>query len=70
MDHEILTLFSVEEFTDLAHGMTARSTKSKRKIEHPTNHWEDTNQPQLNAEKRSPSTKVTIALQTPQIITN
>ena len=44
MDHQILTLFSVEEFTDLSHGMTSRSTKSKRKIEHPTNHWEDTNQ--------------------------
>ena len=62
MDHEILTLFSLEEFTDLSHGMTARSTKSKRKVE-PMSHWEDTNQPQLNTEKRSPSSKKTIALQ-------
>ena len=54
MDHQILTLFSLEEFTDLSHGMTARSTKSKRKVEHPTNHWEDTNQPPLNTAKRSP----------------
>ena len=61
MDYEILTLFSVEEFTDLSHGMTARSTKSKRKVDHPMNHWEDTNQP-LNTEKRSPC-KVTIASQ-------
>ena len=61
MDHEILTLFSLEEFTDLAHGMTARSTKSKRKIE-PTNHWEDTNQ-QLNTEKRSHSWTRAIASQ-------
>ena len=53
MDHEILTLFSLEEFTDLSHGMTARSTKSKRKVEPTTNHWEDTNQPPLNMEKRS-----------------
>ena len=52
MDHQILTLFSLEEFTDLSHGMTARSTKSKRKVDHPMNHWEDTNQP-LNTEKRS-----------------
>ena len=64
MDHEILTLFSLEEFTDLSHGMTARSTKSKRKAAHPMNHWEDTNQPPLNAEKRSPSSKNAIALQT------
>ena len=61
MDHEILTLFSLEEFTDLSHGMTARSTKSKRKVDPPTNHWEDTNQPP-NAERRSPC-KVTIASQ-------
>ena len=61
MDYEILTLFSVEEFTDLSHNMTARSTKSKRKVETPTNHWEDTNQPP-NAERRSPC-KVTIASQ-------
>ena len=61
MDYEILTLFSVEEFTDLSHGMTARSTKSKRKVEHPLTGWGDTNQP-LNAEKRSPC-KVTIASQ-------
>ena len=53
MDYEILTLFSVEEFTDLSHGMTARSTKSKRKVDYPMNHWEDTNQPPLNIEKRS-----------------
>ena len=66
MDHEILTLFSLEEFTDLAHGMTARSTKSKRKVEHPTNHWEDTNQPQLDTEKRSHSLTVAIALQQPE----
>lgn len=69
MDYEILTLFSVEEFTDIAHGMSARSTKSKRTIERPTNHWEDTNQPQLNAEERSPSTKVTIALQQSETLT-
>ena len=62
MDHEILTLFSLEEFTDLSHSMTARSTKSKRKSAHPMNHWEDTNQP-LNAEKRSPSSRKTIASQ-------
>jgi hypothetical protein len=62
MDYEILTLFPVEEFTDLSHGMTARSTKSKRKIEPTTNHWEDTNQP-LNEEKRSPFCTVTIASQ-------
>ena len=61
MDHEILTLFSLEEFTDLSHGMTARSTKSKRKVEPTTNHWEDTNQP-LDTEKRPPC-KVTIASQ-------
>ena len=54
MDYEILTLFSVEEFTDLSHGMTARSTKSKRKAEPPTNHWGDTNQPHLDTEKRTP----------------
>ena len=53
MDYEILTLFSVEEFTDLSHGTTARSTKSKRKVDHPMNHWEDTNQSPLNTEKRS-----------------
>ena len=63
MDHEILTLFSLEEFTDLSHGMTARSTKSKRKVEPPTNHWEDTNQPPLNTEKRSPFCTETIASQ-------
>ena len=68
MDHEILTLFSLEEFTDLSHGMTARSTKSKRKAAHPMNHWEDTNQP-LNAEKRSPFCTETIALQTPKTLT-
>ena len=66
MDHEILTLFSLEEFTDLAHGMTARSTKSKRKVEHPTNHWEDTNQPVPDTEKRSHSWTVAIALQQPE----
>ena len=66
MDHEILTLFSLEEFTDLAHGMTARSTKSKRKVEHPTNHWEDTNQPVPDTEKRSHSLTVAIALQQPE----
>ena len=63
MDHEILTLFSVEEFTDLSHGMTARSTKSKRKVDHPMNHWEDTNQPPLNTEKRSFPCKRAIAAQ-------
>ena len=65
MDYEILTLFSVEEFTDLSHGMTAQSTKSKRKAAHPLTGWEDTNQP-LNAEKRSPSSRNAIALQTPK----
>ena len=55
MDHEILTLFSLEEFTDLSHGMTARSTKSKRKADIPKDeNWEVTNQPPLNTEKRSP----------------
>ena len=63
MDYEILTLFSVEEFTDLSHGTTARSTKSKRKVEHPMNHWEDTNQPHLDTEKRSPFCTGTIAAQ-------
>ena len=62
MDHEILTLFSLEEFTDLSHSMTARSTKSKRKVDHPMNHWEDTNQP-LNTEKRPPFFTETIASQ-------
>ena len=61
MDYETLTLFSLDEFTDLSHGMTARSTKSKRKAEHPMNHWEDTNQTPLNAEKRSPFCTETIA---------
>ena len=62
MDHEILTLFSLEEFTDLSHGMTARSTKSKRKADIPKDeNWEVTNQPP-NAERRSPC-KVTIASQ-------
>ena len=68
MDHEILTLFSLEEFTDLSHGMTAKSTKSKRKIDHPTSHWEDTNQPQ-NAEKRSPFCTETIASQPSETLT-
>ena len=65
MDHEILTLFNTEEFTDLSHGMTTRSTKSKRKIEPTNNHWEDTNQPQLNTEKsdRPSFCTGTIALQ-------
>ena len=66
MDHEILTLFNTEEFTDLSHGMTTRSTKSKRKIEPTNNHWEDTNQPHLDREGRSPSSKNAIALQTPK----
>ena len=45
MDHEILTLFSLEEFTDLSHGMTAKSTKSKRKADIPKDeNWEVTNQ--------------------------
>ena len=66
MDHEILTLFSLEEFTDLSHGTTARSTKSKRKVEYPTNHWEDTNQPVPDTEKRSHSLTVAIALQQPE----
>ena len=61
MDYQTLTLFSLEEFTDIAHGMTAKSTKSKRTIKHPTNHWEDTNQPPLNTEKRSPFCTETIA---------
>ena len=51
MDHEILTLFSLEEFTDLSHGMTAQSTKSKRKAAHPLTGWEDTNQPQPKRRK-------------------
>ena len=63
LDYEILTLFNTEEFTDSSHGTTARSTKSKRKVEHPTNHWEDTNQPQLDTEKRSHSLTETIASQ-------
>ena len=53
MDYENLTLFNTEEFTDSSHGMTDRSTKSKRKVEPTTNHWEDTNQTPLNTEKRS-----------------
>ena len=69
MDHEILTLFSLEEFTDLSHGMTARSTTSKRKVDHPLTGWEDTNQPHLDTEKRSHSLLGTaIALQTPKPI--
>ena len=63
MEHEILMLFSVEEFTDLSHGMTARSTKSKRKIEHPLTQWEDTNQSMPDTEKRSPFGTETIASQ-------
>ena len=63
MDYEILTLFSVEEFTDLSHGMTARSTKSKRKAEHPLTGWGDTNQPHLDTEKRPPSSKNAVASQ-------
>ena len=63
MDYENLTLFSLEEFTDSSHGMTARSTKSKRKVDHPMNHWEDTNQPHLDTEKRPPSSKNAIASQ-------
>ena len=63
MDYENLTLFSLEEFTDSSHGMTARSTKSKRKVDHPMNRWENTNQPPLNTEKQSPSSKNAIALQ-------
>ena len=63
MDYEILTLFSVEEFTDLSHGMTARSTKSKHKAEHPLTGWGDTNQPHLDTEKRSPFCTETIASQ-------
>ena len=62
MDYENLALFSLEEFTDISHGTTARSTKSKRKAEHPTNHWEDTNQP-LDTEKRPPSSKNAVASQ-------
>ena len=46
MDYQTLTLFSVEEFTDIAHGMTARSTKSKRILFIPNDeNWEVTNQP-------------------------
>ena len=63
LDYEILTLFNTEEFADSSHGMTARSTKSKRKVDHPMNHWEDTNQSQLDTEKRSPFCTVTIASQ-------
>ena len=45
MDYQTLTLFSVEEFTDIGHSMTARSTKSKRKADIPKDaNWEDTNQ--------------------------
>ena len=63
MDHEILTLFSLEEFTDLSHSMTARSTKSKRTIDIPKDeNWGVTNQ-QLDKEKRSPSSKNAIASQ-------
>ena len=62
MDTEQIELFPAMEYVDLSHGMTARSTKSKRKAEHPMNHWEDTNQP-LNTEKRSPFCTVTIASQ-------
>ena len=68
MDYQTLTLFSVEEFTDIAHGMTARSTKSKRTIVIPNDeNWEVTNQ--QTTERRSPR-KVTIALQKPETITN
>ena len=60
MDTEQIELFPAMEYVDLSHGMTARSTKSKRKVEHPMSHWEKTNQP-LNAEKRSPFCTETIA---------
>ena len=43
MDYENPTLFNMEEFTDSSHEMTARSTKSKRKVDWVTNYWEDTN---------------------------
>jgi|GEM_PF-3452058 len=52
MDYQTLTLFSVEEFTDLSHGMTTRSTKSKRKIDIPKDeNWEETNQTPPNRRK-------------------
>ena len=63
MDTEQIELFPAMEYVDLSHGTTARSTKSKRKVEHPMNHWEDTNQSQLDTEKRSPFCTVTIASQ-------
>ena len=63
MDTEQIELFPAMEYVDLSHSMTARSTKSKRTIEHPMTGWEDTNQPPLNAEKRSPSSRNAIASQ-------
>ena len=66
MDTEQIELFPAMEYVDLSHGTTARSTKSKRKVEHPTNHWEDTNQPVPDTEKRSHSLTVAIALQQPE----
>ena len=71
MDYEILTLFSVEEFTDLSHGMTARSTKSKRKADIPKDeNWEVTNQQTRHAERQSLSlVKNAIALQTSKTLT-
>ena len=65
MDHEILMLFSLEEFTDLSHGMTA---KSKRKVDIPKDeNWEDTNQQTRHGEAIA-SSKNAIALQTPKPI--
>jgi len=70
MDYETLTLFSLDEFTDLSHGMTGKSTKLKRTIERPTNHWGDTNQQTRHAERQSLSlVKNAIALQTSKTLT-
>ena len=71
MDHEILTLFSLEEFTDLSHGMTAKSTKSKRRADIPKDeNWEVTNQQTRHAERQSLSlVKNAIALQTSKTLT-
>gem|GEM_PF-2980032 len=52
---EQIALFPAVAYVDLSHGMTARSTRSKTPPKR---------------EKRSPSSKNAIALQTPKNITN
>jgi hypothetical protein len=65
--HDQFEIFPVEEFTDLSHGMTARSTRTKRKIELSLNGWEDY-QP-VKSKRTIATRKSSIALQ-PKTITN